>query len=60
MDKAEGWLVHTDVSGSFQLSCRLWDAVYEGISNSDPEIISDNDKKGWKSVNTWLGPRRAK
>ena len=58
MSRAEGWLVHTDVSGSFNLACELWDAVYEGVQGSSSGLLSDGDRETWNEVDAWLGPRR--
>ena len=58
MSRAEGWLVHTDVSGSFKQACELWDAVYEGIKVSDPALLSKEDRETWSKVDDWLSPRR--
>ena len=58
MGRAEGWLVHTDVSGSFKRACELWDAVYESIKVADPALLSKEDKETWSQVDNWLSPRR--
>ena len=58
MSKAEGWLVHTDVTGSFKLSCELWDAVYEGIKESDASLIKEEDRAAWNEADARLAPRR--
>ena len=58
MGRAEGWLVHTDVAGSFKLACSLWDAVYDGVKHCNPGLLSEDNKKVWSAADAWLGPRR--
>jgi hypothetical protein len=58
MNKSEGWLVHTDVSGSFKLACELWDAISNAVKLSEPGLVSKQDKDAWNEADAWLGERR--
>ena len=58
MQRAEGWLVHTNVSGSFSRACELWDAMYEGVRESGSGLLSEEGKQIWNETDSWLRPRR--
>ena len=54
MDRAEGWLIHTDVAGSFKLTCELWDALLAGVQAASAKCVSAADKKQWAAVDAWF------
>lgn len=43
--------------GDLYTAFGLWDAVYEGVKNSD-NLLKDADKQLWSEVNEWLMARR--
>ena len=54
MDRAELWLVHTNVSGSFKLSCELWDAVFAGVRTAGDNCVDFQTRRHWESVDQWF------
>ena len=54
MGRAEDWLIHTDVSGSFKLTCELWDAVLAGVITASSKCMNEEDRKHWQDVDRWF------
>ncbi|KAJ4295023.1 hypothetical protein N0V90_007031 [Kalmusia sp. IMI 367209] len=43
--------------GDLYTAFNLWDAVYEGVENSD-SVLKEADRKQWADANEWLAARR--